>query len=58
VPLVVLGLLFVISPTRRAKAQREVAERRLERVDAETESPDEDDRYLVPVVAVGFPVRR
>jgi hypothetical protein len=34
----------VISATRRAMAQREVAELGSERVDAETESPDEDER--------------
>lgn len=44
VPLVVLGLLFVISATRRVMAQREVAEIGSERVDAETESPEEDER--------------
>jgi hypothetical protein len=49
---------FVISATRRAKAQREVAELGSERVDAETESPDDDERYLVPFVAIGFAVRR
>lgn len=55
---VVLGLLFVISATRRVLAQRDVAELGSERVDAETESPDEDERWLVPFVAVGFAVRR
>ena len=43
VPLVVLGPLFVISAIRRVMAQREVAELGSERVDAETESPDEDE---------------
>lgn len=37
--LVVLGVLFVISATRRVMAQREVA---AETVDAEPEPPDED----------------
>jgi hypothetical protein len=55
---VVLGLLFVISATRWVVAQREVAELGSERVDAETESPDEDERQLVPFVAVGFAVGR
>jgi hypothetical protein len=49
---------FVISATHRATAEREVAELGSERVDAETESPDEDERSLVPFVAVGFAVRR
>ena len=40
VPLVVLGVLFVISATRRVMAQREVA---AETVDAEREPPDEDE---------------
>jgi len=40
VPLVVLGVLFVISATRRVMAQREVA---AETVDAELEPPDEDE---------------
>ncbi|HEY3212328.1 MAG TPA: hypothetical protein VGL16_03865 [Actinomycetota bacterium] len=44
VPLVVLGLLFVISATRRVMAQREDTEIGSERVDAETESPEEDER--------------
>lgn len=44
VPLVVLGLLFVISAARRAMAQREAADLGSERFDAETESPDEDER--------------
>jgi len=39
VPLVVLGVLFVISATRRVMAQREVA---AETFDAEPEPPDED----------------
>ena len=39
VPLVVLGVLFVISATRRVMAQREIA---AETVDAEAEPPDED----------------
>ena len=43
VPLVVLGLLFVISATRRAMAQREVAELGSERVDAEIVGADEDE---------------
>ena len=43
VPLVVLGLLFVISATRRVMAQREVAEIGSERVDADTEPRDEDE---------------
>jgi hypothetical protein len=34
----------VISATRRVLAQREVAELRSKHVDAETESPDEDER--------------
>jgi hypothetical protein len=38
IPLVVLGLLFVISATRRVIAQREVV---AETVDAELEPPDE-----------------
>jgi hypothetical protein len=38
---VVLGLLFVISVTRRVVAQREVAELGSERVDAENEPRDE-----------------
>lgn len=42
VPLVVLGLLFVISATRRVMAQREVAELGSERVDAEIEPRDEE----------------
>lgn len=42
VPLVVLGLLFVISATRRVMAQREVAEVGSENVDAEIVGPDED----------------
>ena len=40
VPLVVLGVLFVISATRRAVAQREVA---AETLDADPEPPDEDE---------------
>jgi hypothetical protein len=44
VPLVVLGPLFVISATRRVMAQREVAELGSKHVDAETESPEEDER--------------
>jgi len=44
VPLVVLGLLFVISATRRVLAQHEVAELGSKRVDAETEPRDEDER--------------
>jgi hypothetical protein len=44
VPLVVLGWLFVISATRRVMAQREVAELGSKHVDAETESPEEDER--------------
>jgi hypothetical protein len=40
VPLVVLGLLFVISATRRVIAQREVV---VETADAELEPPDEDE---------------
>ena len=43
VPLVVLGLLFVISATRRVMAQREVAEVGSESVDAEIVGPDEDE---------------
>ena len=43
VPLVVLGLLFVISATRRVMAQREVAEIGSERVDSDTEPRDEDE---------------
>ena len=43
VPLVVLGLLFVISAIRRVMAQREVAEIGSERVDADTEPRDEDE---------------
>jgi hypothetical protein len=43
VPLVVLGLLFVISATNRAMAQREVAELGSDRVDAEIVGPDEDE---------------
>jgi cytochrome c-type biogenesis protein CcmH/NrfF len=39
VPLVVLGVLFVISATRRVMAQREIA---AETVDAEPEPSDED----------------
>jgi hypothetical protein len=39
-------------------AQREFAELGSERVDEETVSPDEDERWLVPFVAVGFAVRR
>jgi hypothetical protein len=58
VPLVVLGQLFVILATRRVMAARQVAELGSEHVDAETESPDEDERWLVPFVAVGFAVRR
>ena len=38
VPLILLGLLFVISATRRAMAQREVVP---ESADAEVEPPDE-----------------
>jgi len=40
VPLVVLGLLFVISATRRVMAQREVLP---ERVDTAPEPPEEDE---------------
>jgi hypothetical protein len=40
VPLVVLGLLFVISATRRVIAQRDVVP---ETVDTEPEPPDEDE---------------
>jgi hypothetical protein len=40
VPLVVLGLLFVISSTRRVMAQRQVAP---EKVDTAPEPPDEDE---------------
>jgi hypothetical protein len=40
VPLVVLGLLFVISATRRVIAQREVVP---ERVDTGPQPPDEDE---------------
>jgi hypothetical protein len=40
VPLVVLGLLFVISATRRVMAQREVVP---EMVDTAPEPPDEDE---------------
>ena len=40
VPLVVLGVLFVISATRRVMAQREVT---AETVDAKREPPDEDE---------------
>lgn len=54
VPLVVLGLLFVISATRRVMAQREVV---AETVDADPEPPDEDEP-LVLLVSVGFAVRR
>jgi cytochrome c-type biogenesis protein CcmH/NrfF len=43
VPLVVLGLLFVISAIRRVTAQREVAELDSERVDAEIVGQDEDE---------------
>jgi hypothetical protein len=42
--LVVLGLRFVISAARRVMAQPEVAELGPKHVDAETESPDEDQR--------------
>lgn len=42
IPLVILGLLFVISATRRVIAQREAVELDSERVDAETGSRDED----------------
>ncbi len=38
VPLILLGLLFVISATRRVMAQREVVP---ESADAEVEPPDE-----------------
>jgi hypothetical protein len=38
---VVLGLLFVISATRRVMAQREVAELGSKHVDAATGSPEE-----------------
>jgi cytochrome c-type biogenesis protein CcmH/NrfF len=41
VPLVVLGLLFVISAIRRVMAQREVAELGSKHVDAATGSPEE-----------------
>ena len=40
VPLVVLGVLFVISATRRAVAQREVA---AETLDPDPQPPDEDE---------------
>ena len=43
VPVVLLGLLFVISATRRVMAQREVAEIGSERVDSDTEPRDEDE---------------
>jgi cytochrome c-type biogenesis protein CcmH/NrfF len=43
VPLVVVGLLFVISAIRRVMAQREVAELGSERVDAEIVGQDEDE---------------
>jgi hypothetical protein len=43
VPLVVVGLLFVISAIRRVMAQREVAELDSERVDAEIVGQDEDE---------------
>ena len=43
VPLVVLGLLFVMSAIRRVTAQREVAELDSERVDAEIVGQDEDE---------------
>ena len=43
VPLVVLGLLFVISAIRRVMAQCEVAELDSERVDAEIVGQDEDE---------------
>ena len=43
VPLVVVGLLFVISAIRRVIAQSEVAELDSERVDAEIVGQDEDE---------------
>lgn len=42
-PLVILGLLFVISATRRVMAQREVVEVGSDSVGAEIVGPDEDE---------------
>ena len=44
IPVVLLGLLFVISATRRALAQRDVGEVGSEGVDAGIVGPDEDER--------------